>query len=252
MGNGKVIKKERDLNSFVAVAVQDGLDLELTQGDENSMIIEADENIIDNIIAEVNEGILKIYCKPHIMKAKKRKIYLTFKELNGIKASGGSDVYAGSTITSDKFEVVLSGGSDLDKLILKTGNFKGDIGGGSDAVIAFESVQDVIFEVTGGSDVELSNVSGETFELRLGGGSDAIINGNVNRSIIRASGGSDIDAYGFTVNDCEVYLSGASEASISVNSTLDLTLGGASNFYCKGNPKIIHEDVCKSCDFEIR
>ena len=128
-GNGNVIKKEREVRPFTSIITSDGWDLILTHGEKYSMIIETDENLIDKVITEVSDGVLNIYSDSKIVKSKQRKIYLTFKELNSIRASGGSDIYSETTITSEKFDLNLSGGSDLDRLNLHANKFIGKFSG---------------------------------------------------------------------------------------------------------------------------
>ncbi len=153
-GNGNIVKKERDVQPFTAIVTSNGWDLVLTQGSTYSMIIETDENLVDKVKTEVKNGTLYIYSDARIMKSHRRMVHLTFKELNSIKASGGSDVFAETTIaTAGKFELNLSGGSDLNKINLKADALTGSFSGGSDAKISFVSVQNIKLDASGGSDI---------------------------------------------------------------------------------------------------
>ena len=175
-GNGNIVKKERDVQPFTAIVTSNGWDLVLTQGSTYSMIIETDENLVDKVKTEVKNGTLYIYSDARIMKSHRRMVHLTFKELNSIKASGGSDVFAETTIaTAGKFELNLSGGSDLNKINLKADALTGSFSGGSDAKISFVSVQNIKLDASGGSDIVLNNVIGRILhadpERRIGRGS---------------------------------------------------------------------------------
>jgi hypothetical protein len=252
-GNGNIVKKERDVQPFTAIVTSNGWDLVLTQGNTYAMIIETDENLVDKVKTEVKNGTLYIYSDARIMKSHRRMVHLTFKELNSIKASGGADVSAETTITAaGKFALNLSGGSDLKNLNLKAGALTGNFSGGSDAKISFVSVQNIELDASGGSDIYLKNISGEAFTLTLNGGSDAILEGNTGKLMITARGGSDITAHNLNVKDCILDLFGSSDAKMNVTGTLDVTLSGGSDLLCKGNPRITNRSICKSCDVSIR
>ena len=201
---------------------------------------------------------LKIYSTAKMMRHgrnSKSRIYLTFKSLASIMASGGADVSATTAISAKNLTLNLKGGSDLDKLNLKTNNLKGTFASGSDAEISFsatQTTQNIDIEASGGSDIEFSNINAENLQLVLRGGSDAELNGQANQFNVTASSGSDIEAGSFRVNKCQMNLSGSSDASIEVNGEMNVSLSGGSDLICKGNPKVISQNVCKSCDFNVR
>ena len=60
-GNGNVEKQERNVGDFTGIEVRSGIDLVVNQGDQSKLVIEADENLQEYIITEVESGVLKIY-----------------------------------------------------------------------------------------------------------------------------------------------------------------------------------------------
>lgn len=61
-GNKNVISINRDISDdFTKVKVSAGIELIIDQGNEVSLTVEADENLHDIIITEVEDGKLKIY-----------------------------------------------------------------------------------------------------------------------------------------------------------------------------------------------
>lgn len=250
-GNGNIIKKERDVPPFTSINVRNGWDVILTQGEKHSMLIEADENIIPELVTEVENGVLNIYSKSSTRNTKRQRIHLTVKSLTKIKASGGADVSARTTIKADKFAVNLSGGSDLEQFTLNAHSFTGRFSGGSDATITFTSIQDISINAVGGSDVDLKGITGENCQINMKGGSDISLDGTINKLVVTAAGASDIDAYDLIVKDAILDLSGSSDVDIRVERTLDLNLNGGSDLSVKGHPKISNKRVCKSCDFSM-
>lgn len=113
--------QKRTLNgSFSAISVSDGIQLYLTQGDEESIAISAsEEKYLQRYKTEVTNGTLKIYYDNNGMswsgdEHRKLKAYVSFKTLQKLKASGGAHVTMKSVLKSENLEVSFSSGSRFD------------------------------------------------------------------------------------------------------------------------------------------
>jgi len=207
-GDGNVTKSERNVSNFKYVEIEDGIDLYLSQGTNVALNIEADKNLHEYIVTKVEGDVLKIYLSKNVFKAKSLKIYLKIVDLNGIAASGGSDVETTEILKVNDFSAICSGGSDL-RLAIEANELKFKASGGSDGFISgkanvFKSMasggsdikafdleaNDCIVEVSGGSDAEV-NVKGK-LTARGSGGSDISYSGNPANIDSNMSGGSDL------------------------------------------------------------
>lgn len=75
-GDKNVVKKNRTTNAdFSKIKVSTGLDLEIFQGNENKIVLEADENLHDIIFTEVENGVLKIYSEKKYLESKIKKSF---------------------------------------------------------------------------------------------------------------------------------------------------------------------------------
>lgn len=205
-GDGNVTKKSRTADNFSAVSVSSGIDLYLTQGNAVSLEVEADQNLHEYIITEVENGVLKIYVDGSIRSAKEMNVYLTFREVDAISASGGSDVEATGTISQDKLTIGCSGGSDL-KMDLKVDELKLSTSGGSDATLTGE-VKVLTARSSGGSDLDAMELKVAECTLESSGGSDARVY-VTDKLKVQASGGSDVYYKGDALVDASV--SGSSD-----------------------------------------
>ena len=114
-GNGNVETEERMVSEdFSEVKGSAGLDVYLTEGSENKIIVEADENLLEIIETNIVNGRLKITTKQNIGRAKSKKVHVTYKELDEIYASSGADVIGNSVIKSEKIILEASSGSDIE------------------------------------------------------------------------------------------------------------------------------------------
>jgi hypothetical protein len=187
----------RPVKGYHGIDVGNAIDLYLSQGDEETVVVSArDTRWRDRIITEVVDGILKIRLEGRNFSTgnNKLKAYVSFTTLDKLSASGASDVYVDGVISGDKLSLTLSGASD----------FKGAIRVGE-------------------------------LQLDQNGASDAKITGVVaGLAVIRLSGASDVKGYDLTVESCDAHASGASDIRITVNKELKANATGASSVYYKG------------------
>jgi hypothetical protein len=112
-GNGNVVTKERKVESFTGVRVSSAIDLYLKQGDNESMSVEADENLHEYIITEVKGGVLNVYADANIRDAEKRIVYVTMKEVNSVKTTSAGDVVGQTPVKTDRLELSTSSAGDI-------------------------------------------------------------------------------------------------------------------------------------------
>jgi len=112
-GDGNVIKKERKTDSFTGVKVSSGIDVYLRQGADESMFVEADENLHEYIITEVRGGVLNVYTDANIREADRKRVYVTMKEVNSLKTSSAGDIVGETPVRTDKLELSASSAGDM-------------------------------------------------------------------------------------------------------------------------------------------
>ncbi|MES2850676.1 MAG: head GIN domain-containing protein [Bacteroidota bacterium] len=104
---------------FNAINVSDGIDLFITQGGTESVAVSASDNkYLDRLKTEVVDGTLKIYYSDNSMVwnsngKRKLKAYVSFKNLESLKASSGSDVRGKSVLTLDNLKMHFSSGAQF-------------------------------------------------------------------------------------------------------------------------------------------
>ena len=188
------VKETRNVAEFSKIEVSSGIDLILRQGDRANVVAEArSDEMLELILTEVEGNTLNIYSKQKMFQPGTRNVYVTFSDISGIKAGGGSDVNAETVIHVSDLEIIAHGGSDLS-LEIKADKLKCTISGGSDADLKGE-VTEFTSQASGGSDLKAKELVTEICNLEVSGGSDGYItvNGTLN---VKAVGGSDVTYYG--------------------------------------------------------
>lgn len=187
--------------SFHAIKVWGGLDLYLSQSENESIAVSAsEERFRSEIKTSVENGKLRIYCTGSILsgiKNRRLRVYVSFKALDKLEITGACDVEVVGDIAADALSIHLSGASDF-----------------------------------------MGAVKVNDLELNLSGASDICISGTAKTVKIESSGASDIKGYDLITDLCSATASGASDINITVNKEFSVQASGASKISYKGNALI--------------
>ena len=187
-GNGNVETAERSISKdFDEIKVSQGIDLYITQSNDVSLTVEADENLHDLIMTEVTDGVLKIYSTENIRRASSKKVMLTINSISSIKATSGSDVYSTNTIEVANLELKSTSGSDI-KLDVKTESLDCYSTSGSDMELS-GSTNLFTASATSGSDINASDLLAETSNVKATSGADISVNTSKALTAKATSGG---------------------------------------------------------------
>ncbi len=196
--------QKRTINgSFTAISVSDGVDLYLTQGNEESIAVSAsEEKYMERFKTEVVNGTLKIYYDNDGIKwasNSKRKLtaYVSFKTLEKLDASGGTDVKITEAISSDKLAVKFTSGSSLSGKL---------------------TVKDLTAEQNSGSSIKIS--------------------GTVANITVDVSSGAIFKSYDLTTEYCNAKASSGGGIHITINKELNAKANSGGGIKYKGEAVI--------------
>lgn len=187
--------QKRNVGNFHAIEIGDGIDLYLSGGEEAVAVSASRAEDVDRIMTRVENGVLKVWFESRMnglrveFGNRKLRAYISYKSLDNLKASGGSDVTVDGSIKSSKLAIHISGGSDFEGEV-NCEDLSIQASGGSDVSIRGRSTRTEV-RASGGSDFNGFGLVTDMANLDVSGGSDAEI--TVNKEITaEASGGSDI------------------------------------------------------------
>lgn len=110
---------KREVKSFTAIKVTDGIDVYLSQGEEAVAVSASEPKYRERIVTEVVNGVLKIYYDREgkwlsdNSYRKKLKAYVSYKTLEKLEISAGADVSMEGTLTAAKLKVDISSGASF-------------------------------------------------------------------------------------------------------------------------------------------
>lgn len=186
--------------SFSSIKISGGIDLFLSPGDEAIAVSASESKYKDAIKTEISNGLLRIYFDGekgwNNWKNKNLRVYVSFKNLEKVEASGACDVQVSGVIAVPSLFLNLSGACDFRGAVQVT-DLKLNLSGASDVTVK-GTAEKVTIESTGASDVKGYELVTEYCTAKASGASDISI--TVNKELTaHASGASDIKYKGDAV-----------------------------------------------------
>lgn len=207
----------RLVSGFTEVGVTSGIDVDVRQGAEFEVEVEADDT--DDVITEVVGDTLRIYkdnswhwysfgLLSFFIDDAPMKVTVTLPELTRIRTSGGSDVRGHGRFSGDNIELRSSGGSNITL-----------------------------------------DLQYDSIDARSSGGSTMHLSGSANRGMLTSSGGSRQSNDDLAIKDAELRSSGGSTLNVGVVEELQARASGGSNIRYEGDPMV--RDIDESGGAEV-
>ncbi len=195
------MQKKENVSGFNAISVSSGIDLYLTQSNTEEVVLKGTKELMEKVkVYKGMDGILKFEVEKGTIwsdwtfgKNSSVKAYVSFKTLNKLMATGGSDVFSQGHLKFKDLMIKSSGGSDL-KLDLEVEDLKIMASGGSDVYLKGRASK-FILQANGGSDVKAFGLIADEVNAQMSGGSDGELYALKTIDIV-ASGASDVDYKG--------------------------------------------------------
>jgi hypothetical protein len=202
-GSGTVVDSEREVGAFDALEVGSGLQVALAVGDTTGVVVRADDNVQDLVVAEVEDGTLTL-------------------EVDG--SVRDATLEATVTVPADALTAVTlaEAASLTDTDPLTSSQIRLDLDGAARAFMVLE-VGSLVVDAQGAS---VLNASGTAQRLDL-----------------TADGASTVTLGELSVPQASVTVRGASRAAVTVTEQLEASASGASRITYGGDPGQVDEDA---------
>ena len=208
-GNGDVQKETREAPEFTGVRTSSAIDVYLSQGSKPRIVVEADENLLEYIVTEVKDDILRVYPDDvNIRKAERLRVYVTMKDVKYISTSSAGDVIGETPVKTESLKITTSSSGDVKlevyakELVLKTSS-AGDIRlkGTADYLEASTSsagditaneleVKEAVLSASSAGDIKITVT--ERLKARASSAGDIYYYGNPEYVDAKSSSGGDV------------------------------------------------------------
>ena len=195
-----LVTETRQLGEFAMVDMDGGAKVILVQGNEHSIVVEGSRRVVDQVVTEVNDGVLEINFRD-------RKLFenwgdsltltITFANLSDFRLDGGVELLA----------------DDLN-------------------------LENLNITINGGASVKMNNLLLNTLDMALLGGGDIHVSGIGENHNVKVSGGTNYQAEDLKSANVSVEIIGAANVEVWATERLNLDLAGAYSVSYWGNPAI--------------
>ncbi len=198
-GSGHVIQENRAVHGFNQVNFGGSGELDIRQGNEESLSIQADDNILPYIRSDVENGRLVIGFERGVSVSTSSPIRYTLmvKDLNALDLSGSGKTHTGP-LRSQDFNVRLSGSGEIRMDALDAATLAADISGSGNMEIP----------------------------------------GKVDRQQVRISGSGRYHAPDLASQSADVVVSGSGDCTLRVEQNLSARISGSGSVEYYGNPSV--------------
>jgi hypothetical protein len=193
-GSGNVVSETRQVSQFDRVSVSGSGQLSIIQGDQESLTIEADDNLLPLIKSEVASGQLKIGPENVNLSPTKRIRYqLQLKSLKALHLSGSLEAEAQS-IQTDQLLVTISGSGKIRVPRLEASELDVHISGSGDIQLAGKAVRQAV-HISGSGNYRAGECESQNAEVHISGSGDATIWAHATLEA-HVSGSGDVGYFG--------------------------------------------------------
>lgn len=197
-GSGDIKTETRNVKNFTGVSTATAIDIYLTQGNDFEVVVEADDNLLEYITTDVDDGVLKVRFQRgiNVIWSKKKVVHVTMKEVDMISASSAGDVIGQTPIEAGDLKIRTSSAGDV-KL----------------------------------------EVFAKNLDLGTSSSGDITLSGEADYLEASTSSAGDIKAFELTVKEADIKASSAGDVKITVTERLNARASSAGDIQYRGNPK---------------
>ncbi len=197
--------EDRKLSAFTEITLKISGNVHLSQGNNQSVSIKADQSTLDKLITEVKD----------------RKLVIRFK----------TESFFSSSWKPGPIEIFITI-PQIDKLSVL----------GSGSIIAKDLIESHILDLTlsGSGDINLADIKTVKISTLLSGSGNITLTGKQTASEFKVilSGSGNVKATDFNANDVNIKVLGSGNCWVTANKNLTARIAGSGNIFYHGNPAI--------------
>ena len=204
-GDGPVQTRVLNLPDLHSLDLRIDAEVRLTQGNQQSIIVEGQANILDLLELDVQNGRWEIEFDRCVNQRNDLRIIITMPQIRNLDVSGSGLIFGENTFDVDEIDLRVSGSGDID-LALDANEVDSRISGSGE--VRLEGITDDFdFEISGSGDYEAFNMEARTGDVEISGSGNAEVF-VTDRLDVEISGSGDVFYRGRPILNVEISGSG--------------------------------------------
>ncbi|MGD8296012.1 MAG: head GIN domain-containing protein, partial [Desulfobacterales bacterium] len=178
-----------EVSEFNKVHLKGSGNVFLSQGEEQSLIIKTDDNILPLIETDVSGKKLTISHGKHNLRPTVFEVFITVKNIEDVAISGSGIVRGKDLFIADAFYTEISGSGDMD-LEVETGRLEAKISG-SGSIHLSGKAEDYTVSISGSGEVKAFEVQAKNVSVKISGSGDCRVHA-AESLVVKISGSGDV------------------------------------------------------------
>ncbi len=189
-GSGRLITQERNVRECTGIDLRYTADIYLNQDSVQSIRVEADDNIIENVVTQNQDGILVAGLTNGTYSKVSVKIYVSLKSIENLSINGAGNIQVQNQINCNLLNSIINGAGNID-LQGKCNSFDCSINGAGN-INAFEfEAKNCKARIKGTGNCSV--YAGESLDAQITGVGNIIYKGNPGTIVSSVTGFGNIE-----------------------------------------------------------
>ncbi|MEO1052632.1 MAG: head GIN domain-containing protein [Bacteroidota bacterium] len=197
-GSGPLETRSFSIEEFTSFNMGISGNVFVTQGETQSVTIQGQENVLNQINTNVSGGTWNINLGKCFRRYEPLEIFITVNSLNGIALSGSGNIIGQTPFDAANMQITLSGSGNITFTIDNS----------------------------------------DQINTVLSGSGGIVLSGDVDNHIINVAGSGNVQSFNLESQTSSVNISGSGSADVNVVNALVATIVGSGNIRYRGNPTI--------------
>jgi len=205
--------QDRHITGFNAISLSASFDVYITQGNTESVKVNAPASVLKDVLTEVNHGMLNLRIRNHtfnwgdLFGRDRIIVYVTVKSINRLNVSGSGDVFFKDGLSANSFELRLSGSGDV-----------------------------------------MGRLNVNTLNCGISGSGDIKLSGRANSSAVDITGSGDFSARDLITTSTMIRVSGSGDAGVNASQQIDAHISGSGDIHYTGGARRVSSSISGSGD----
>lgn len=215
-GKGSSEMYSLSLPEFTGIGLRMSGTVFLRQGEDRSVEVLGQENIVDRLKLEVDDLTWQIDLEGCNRSYEALEIYITLPELDYVKISGSGDVVGETAFLVDDVDMLVSGSGNLSMSL---------------------DADHVNTKVSGSGDIDLI-LAANQLESEISGSGDLFFSGEVPTHLCHIRGSGETRAFDLITERSDIKISGSGSAEVYAANQLDINITGSGDVRYRGTPTL--------------
>jgi len=221
-GNGVIKTEERTTTEFSGIEVNGSFVVYVDSSSETSVMVEADENLLDYIATNVRGDKLVIDTyRDRCLRSDNITVHVTSPVIHDVILRGSGVIDCGN-FNTQKLEVSLQGSGDIN--------------------LNYINADECEMVVEGSGDIN-GTLDAYDLEVDIDGSGEVRLEGSAHDAELDVTGSGRIRASDMDIDNCYASITGSGDIYVFVYDLLDVIISGSGRLYYEGNPTELNTDI---------